>query len=333
MALRSLRSLLASRRPAFAALALVGLLGAGFGCHSAPKHVASLDDASRGKPAAATYWKNLGVPEMPQGGRSRLGITEFSVEYVVSKRYGLFGSRPVAGVDEYSITGGITDLVGIGRDQLELEPQVMSELPGALHAQFARQLQDVGFEIIPLAQVAAAPAYQQIESFTPGAAYPVQFLNVVGSDTGRPKQIKVYPADGLKVVKGNGPRADEIKRSLLKELGADVLASVRLRVGVDSGFASVERESSVRLTWLDEAGNLKSGEIKAIKSLLSDAKVNADDSFALFQGDVNTVDPALYREQLMAAFKPYASLAVQTLQGTQTSEVASKPASSPQRAH
>lgn len=283
------------------------------GCHAAPRHAA--DSSLTADAAPSQYWKVNDLPPLPESGRRSLALAEFSVEYVTEKKLGLFGSRPVAGVDEFSISGGIADIVGIGKDRLELDSAEMARIPSILAADFEKHLTEAGFDVLPPAQIAAGASYASIEGLTPGAAYPVEFLNVVGSDTGRPKAIKVYPAQPLKVLPGDPSAMQDHFSRILADTRADVALAVRLRVGVDRGFASVERDSSFVFAWVPPTDGtpsdttLRTGKAVAVRSLLSDDKVTLSENFQPFRGDVNSVDAAKFESALRAVLGPYTELA------------------------
>lgn len=309
-------------------LLMLGAALALAGCHAAPRHAA---DAALSEAAApAQYWQARDLPALPQAGHRTLALAEFSVEYVTEKKMGLFGSRPVAGVDEFSITGGIADIVGVGKDQLEIDKAEMARIPGVLAADFQRQLTEAGFDVIPASVVAASASYAALGGLAPGAAYPAEFLNVVGSDTGRPKAIKVYPASPLKVLPGDRSAMQQFFSKVLTETNADVALAVRLRVGVDGGFASVERDSSLLFAWVPRDAPaqpaVRTSKVIALRSLLSDDKVTLSENFRPFRGDVNNVDPARFETALRAILRPYAELAFRQVQtGTGTTQTARAP--------
>ncbi len=90
-----------------------------------------------------------------------------------------------------------------------------------------------------------------------------------GSDTGRVKQLTVYSADGLAVIRGAGDvDIETVEAEMLEELSADVILRVRIRVGTYGGHPSLERGSTVWVRSPNVAGNLTSD-----RSLISNIRV------------------------------------------------------------
>lgn len=301
-----------SRRAALLLPVLLATLAGG--CFSAPRHAA---EVGFGGPAslaahAPTYWKGSDLPSSGFAARPRVAVLEFSVEYVTTKKLGLFGSRPIADVQEFSITGGAAHLAGLGREKLELDEGTMRQLPSALEKQFERTLELAGFDVIGPDRVAASPAFAALVTLTPGEPYAGQFLSPVGSDTGRPKEIRVFPAEGLKILPREAENQTLDLRRVLAETGGELGLIVRVRVGADEGFASIERDSHIRV--VTASGEVQ-GRLTALHSILSDGRIAADESFRLFSGSVTTADAALYREEVQRLAEPFLGMAVAELRG------------------
>lgn len=302
------------------------------GCYAAPDALsdAGLDLASARFALAPEYWRNDAVPPVAAGQRPRVALAEFTVEYVTAQQYGLLGSRPVVGVDEFTITGRAIDLVGIGRDTVEFDDRMRPALASALRDRFVSELSARGYDVTPAADIAAATSYSGFESLAPGAAYPLTFFNVLGSDTGRPKEILAYPASGLKVIPKSQVDQSAVERRLLDELAADVALRVRLRVGVDSGHGWVGQDSSVRVAWTDpETGELVFGELHATRSILTDEPITLSDDFELLRGDVYRVDPAKASEQYPRIADVFLAMALDRLEPGRPPEMPARSASLP----
>ncbi|MDX2017007.1 MAG: hypothetical protein SFY95_05115 [Planctomycetota bacterium] len=299
-----------STRIARSLIALAGVLGLASalgGCHSAPPTLtqAKLATDADVNARAKEYWVNEGLTFKPKPGQKpRVVIAEFSVEVVTVKLLGLLGSRPVVGADEFSITGGALTLLGVGKEQAELKVETMKALPDRLLPMFEKELEARGYEVLPRLQVQGAPSYLALQGLEPTEAYGLQAINVVGSDTGRPKEVVVYPATGLKTLREDLPR--EKMRALLAETGSDLALRVRIRVGVDEGRATVERDSIVRAVWADSAGTAF-GQLKSLKSIRSDAEI-AKKEFTPIKGDVWMVNDTLYQSELARMFRLYARM-------------------------
>lgn len=298
-----------------AGLVLAGGLAMG-GCYSAPSHISALNLDNPGDLAVAApkYWDAKDLSTEAFAPRPRVAIVEFSVEYVTEKRLGLFGSRPVADVGEISITGGIADIVGFGRESLELDEETMKSLPGAILPHFEQRLVQAGFEILPPGRVVESGAFQSLPGLKPGDLYPVVYHNLIGSDTGRPKEVRVFPSTDLKVLDGDSLAQREAIRQLLAQCGGEIGLIVRIRVGADDGFASIEQDSEIRV--ISAGGpDIPAGRLTALRSILSDATITKTDGFELFSGSVTYADPELYRAELSRLIGPFTGMAITTLRG------------------
>lgn len=300
------------RRSALALPALLFALAGG--CFSSPRHAADLklDEPAALAAHAPTYWDAHALPTSAFAPRPRVAILEFSVEYVTVKRLGLFGSRPIADIQEFSITGGAAHLAGLGREKLDLDEATMAQLPAALEKRFEHTLESAGFDVVAPDRVAATPAYAALLALTPGEPYAGQFLSPLGSDTGRPKEIRVFPTAGLKVLPRDADNQLGDLRSVLADAGAELGLIVRVRVGADGGFASIERDSHIRV--ITPAGQTP-GRLTALHSILSDGRIAADESFKFLSGSVTTADAALYREEVQRLADPFLGMAVAELRG------------------
>ncbi len=302
-----------SRFTAVTAVAMGLLLG---GCYSAPSHVAALKlDAPEGLVVQAPkYWDAKGLSTQAFAARPKVAIVEFSVEYVVEKRLGLFGSRPVADAGEISLTGGVADIVGFGRETFELDDATMQSLPAAIQPHFEQRLTDAGFEVLSADRVTKSAAFKTLAGPKPGALYPILFHNLFGSDTGRPKEIRIYPASNLKILDGDSQAQRTAVREILAQCGADIGLIVRVRVGADDGYASIEQDSEIRVISAGEPG-APAGRLTAMRSILSDATITKTDGFELFSGSVTRADPALYKAELSSIVGPFMGMAITTLRG------------------
>lgn len=298
-----------------AGLAIAASLVSG-GCYSAPSHISALnlDNPDELAVAAPKYWDATDLSTQAFAPRPRVAIVEFSVEYVTEKRLGLFGSRPVADVGEISITGGIADIVGFGRESLDLDEETMKSIPGAIRPHFEQRLVQAGFEVLPPGRVVESDAFGSLQGLKPGDLYPVVYHNVIGSDTGRPKEVRVFPSAELKVLDGDSQAQRETIRQLLTQCGAQIALIVRIRVGADDGFASVEQDSEIRVISAGEP-DMPAGRLTALRSILSDASITKTDGFELFSGSVTYADPDLYRAELSRLIGPFTGMAITTLRG------------------
>jgi hypothetical protein len=214
----------------------------------APPPIASaadLTDANVQAKYANAYWKRHSVPNMRQYGYKRIAVVEFAVEFVTSKR-------------EESDTKHIS-----------YSQYLYDNLPTELHNIFCQELRSHDLTVVSPQTLRGSRSYARFEVAPDGYEPSMDGAHYSSSDTGRVKKIKIYSADGLKIIKGAGTDdIEDAEADLLKELSADVALRVRIRVGFFNGHASIERGSVVWVLSKDVAGNLT-----ADRSLVSDIEV------------------------------------------------------------
>jgi len=245
-----------------------------------------------------------GVPQPP-----RIAIVEFTVEYVTTKLETPFKQQAVAGATEFGYIGLPVTLLGVGRKRIIFDNDLKTYLPDKLYNIFVSEMENAGYAILPAGAVRQAPAYSDFVTLAPGSAKPLEFLNVVGSDTGRTKNVEYWPAQGLSTIVGaRRGSVNKIERQVIAQTGADAALRIRVRVGVWYGFASLERETRVEVTTPEH-----SGKITAKRSLVSDQIVIDKSKFKVFQGVVYPVKTNLYTEAMAKMFPAYVKMAAEVL--------------------
>jgi hypothetical protein len=275
------------------------------GCHQAPT---SFDPAaSESALAAEEYWQAVDIDQIHASPVRRVIITEFNVEFV-KDRLTSMNSQGESVVGAPDLTG--VSLIGLGRQQLALDLRTKSVMAGDLYWQFVRLLQSAGYEVVTKVAIRASEQYQQFHAAQPGSGSLLTLFNIVGTDTGTPKQFEVYPAHGLKAITGvDGVESvEEAEQRLLDELDADLSLRVRFRVGLYGAHATVEAGSLIRAATRSGAGGLV-----ARRSLVNTDPVVANSEFQLLAGEVYTVDSLVYRQSVAQVFDAYAGMAIEQL--------------------
>lgn len=235
---------------------------------------------------AAVYWQRNSVPDMRKYGYKRVAVTEFAVEFVTSK------------------------IEGDARKNVAYSQYLFDSLPSELYAMFVREVERHGVEVLPAAAVAKSRAYMRFDTIPNGYRPAMEGVYYASSDTGRVKQIEIYSAPGLNILKGAGGKdVEAVEADLLKEVGADVALRVRLRLGCFAGHATLERGSTVWVLSRDVAGNLSQE-----KTLASDIRIIEEEKGA----SVDVWVPK-YRAAVGEMFPPLISMAFLSRESAPTS--------------
>lgn len=286
------------------------------GCFVGPDHLAQAKLTNEHALAESKdhWWAAANAPVMTP--HARVAVVEFSVEFVAVKKLGLFGTRPIIDIQDYSFSGGAAHLAGIGREKIILDENALLALPGDLYHSFIDQLAACGLDIISMPTVADVPALSVIDAFEPGESLAGIFLSPTGSDTGRPKEVRIYPAAPLRSLRGDSADINAAAARAADALDADYALRVVVRLGADDGYASIERESHI--TVIPRSGVLEPlgpPRVYAVRSLLSDGVVADDASFELLTGTVTTVNPARYRQEVCTLAEPYLAMGIASIAG------------------
>lgn len=299
-----------------ATLTIVGSALISGGCYVGPDHLADTGLVNSESLVATKdrWWAAANAPCIAP--HARVAVVEFSVEFVAVKKLGLFGTRPIIDIQDYSISGGAAHLAGLGREKILLDEHTLRSLPDDLYRSFIDQLSAFGLEVLPAEAIASAPALDALDAFEPGESLAGIFLSPAGSDTGRPKQVRVFPAAPLRVLRGDSAVIHDAAARTADALDADYALRVVIRLGADNGYASIERESHI--TVVPRAGvhdPLGPPRVYAVRSLLSDGIVSDHETFELLSGTVTTLNPALYRHEIRTLAEPYLSMGIASIAG------------------
>lgn len=286
------------------------------GCFVGPDHLAEARLTSPDEVTARKdrWWATANAPTITQA--ARVAIVEFSIEYVTVKKLGLFGTRPIVDVQEFSITGGAAHLAGIGREKLVLDDEAMRTLPGELYASFVEQLTAAGLDVLPTEHVIDADSLSHIGAFDTGESLDGMFLSPAGSDTGRPKEIRIFSAAPLRALRGDSTEINAAAARAANALGANYALRVVVRLGADNGYASIERESHITVIpcngFTDPLGAPK---VYAVRSLLSDGRIATSENFELLSGTVTTADANLYKQEVRTLAEPFLAMGLSSIGG------------------
>jgi hypothetical protein len=288
------------------------------GCRSAPVQydAARFDTPAKIAAEAPAFWAAMDVPQgalsslaTADGLRPRIAIAEFTLEFVTDKIQRPFKRQPAADTGEYGMVGLPVTLLGFGRVNVVYEETLKRNLPAELHSALRAELEKAGMYVIPLETVAASPSYARFVPARPGSTRWLDVFNIVGSDIGRTKRTEYWPAGGLVVVDGpSGGRLDEVEAAIMKELDADALLFVRLRIDVYEGRLAVGSGSRIRVV----TGG-REGSILSKSSLVSSDLVIDVSKWRLFKGRIYPVDGAKLAEAVREVWPPYAAMAVDVL--------------------
>lgn len=282
----------------FAAALIIG------GCHES-----SMTSPAAGQELASTYWKRHNVPNMSQRGYKRIAITDFSVEFVTVRMESPLESQ--SAFTPPPITPGQHGAVvsGLRRKQISFEPSLCKEVTDEMYDLFVGSLKSRGLEALPREEVTASEAYKRFSTLGTRDSSLTQRINLVGSDTGRTKRVKVYPASGLRIINGaRNEDIEDVEADLLLELNADVSLRVHVRVGVFHGHASLERGSTVWVQSRDVIGNLTSD-----RSLLSEDVVVDEEKFKQLKGQPYIVLGERYHAAIKKLFPSFVAMGLETV--------------------
>lgn len=261
------------------------------------------------------YWERQDLPTLKGKGIKTVCVSEFSLEFVLSKYRlpGPGGSRVLDAFDTFRFP---TQAFGLGVRLAEFPTRLMHDLPGELYQAFVRGLESKGVKVIPIEQVRQAKAYARYQTTHVAESSFFRHLNPVGTDLGRVRHTKTWPAEGLRVIEGAKEGEPEtVDAALLEETRADVVVRARFRVGEFEGKASIESGSVVLVTGRDYMGTMLSS-----RSLISDGPVVEEDArplldegFMPLRGFLYPIDPDRYRAAIGPLFQRYLELAFDRL--------------------
>lgn len=288
-----------SRSPPLGAL-LLAILAA---CHAAPLRIDEVALSGRTTSPRHDYWSasSPATAELQPG--MSVAIVEFCVEFVTDKVKVPFVRQPVARPDEMLPLGSLMQLVGLGSERTSVDPQTLGRVTEDLYASFADLLRARGLAVLDRHQVVSAPAYASLRRHSD--------TDVDGSllwhaDTGRAEDVALRAMPPLAAIaEFEEVGLERVQRTILEQTGADAALRVRWRVGVEDGYPSFETGS----LWSAVGRDGTSTRLHSRRALLASRPAVVDERFALFEGQVATLDAARLRDGLCEVLAPYVDLA------------------------
>lgn len=267
----------------------------------------------------AGYWSRSGSADAGQVLRhcQRAVVTEFAVELVDLQSVGplerqmavnpppmIFG--PLVSIDGLVFIGSLSvNILGLGRNNLQLSDDKHLALAGALFSAYEGDLLRRGLAIVPTNVLLAAPSYPKLKAQSTVHSSVLQLLNPLGSDTGVVLRTRMSGAPNLGVVTCGVFERTAAEEKLLHETGADVSIAIRLRVGSFHKKAALEQGSTIRLTTADGAT-----VFTAKRSILSDNDVIGEPRFKIFTGHVEPVQSDDFARELSAMLPKFLDLCI-----------------------
>lgn len=291
------------------------------GCHPPASKLseANLNDATKVKVAAGSYWEHM--PEnVPPSGYQKVALVEFAIEYVTEKIESLADNQPRVVIHEFIPIGFVASIAGTGRIRIEIDETYRKELPDEMYQYFVKRLETEGFKLIPQETIRSAKAFKNLKLGEPGHTDLAHAFNLAGTDVGVPRLLVIEPATGTDFVLGtnDGRTVEQVEKDLIEEVGADIALRVRFRISAYRQFASIEKWSILRVTKGDTSGFHFAG-----KSLLSDEKVVAKEGFLPVAGIIKTIDTDQYRQAIKTLYPAFLDMAAHTLAAkSETVEIA-----------
>lgn len=295
-----------------AVVILAGLVG----CGSPAKYDETKHDASTAATEASGYWKKDGWWSLPKEASKKIAIAEFTVEYVTNR-------DAVVGDNQLGLLT-VARIAGAGRREYAFDDTLKGTLPSELYESFVSALQQKGYEVVPMSQVAATKGLQSVKvgesGVTKGGGYSHGFTGGDGK-----QKFEIYPVVGLPRIKDGmfdaGKNAQGIT-SMMAEVGADTALRVHMRVGLHKGQATAEAGSTISVIsglkavqnkdktdyWAKVYGSLHSSRTMYFPDSVVDSK-----EYEAFKGDVYQVNSSLYRPAVSKLMAGYSVMAVEQI--------------------
>lgn len=268
----------------------------------------------------AGYWSQSG-PAADAGqllhNCQRAVVTEFAVELVDLQSQGPFERQmavnpppmifgPLVSIDGLAFVASLSvNVVGLGRNNLQMSDDKQAVLAGALYNAYEDDLLRRGLAIVPTGALLAAPSYPKLKPQAVVKSSFFRLLNPMGSDTGVVLRSRMMGAPNLGVVTCGIFERTAAEEKVLHETGADVSVAVRLRVGSFHKKAALEQGSTIRLTTADGAT-----VFTAKRSILSDNDVIGEPRFKIFTGHVEPVLADDFIRELSVMLPKFLDLAI-----------------------
>jgi hypothetical protein len=179
----------------------------------------------------------------------------------------------------------------------------------ALRDVFERYLRDAGLIIVPQEVITTSAGYAKLKPRRSVSSSWAIFLNPVPTDTGVVLRTHTVAAPGLGVATCSAAAMASAEAEIKRETGADVVLSVKLRVGTYYEKAALEQNSIIR--WTAANGPVI---LTAQKSLASDVDVTDASRFIPVGRPIESVHPDQFVRQLEEMLPAFVGLAFPSLQ-------------------
>ena len=220
----------------------------------------------------------------------RVAIAELSVESVDTKsRY----PGPGAVVFDPATLVPPLHVFGVGIRLTEYPKGLREHLPTTFYEDVERALAGARVQVLDAKAVSHAPAYAEYgtERFVRSSV--VRHFDPRGTDTGRPRRSRTYPASGLAVLTGREALLETVDGQLREDLQADGVLRIRLRIGSHEGHATLESGSTVSLT---TAGGTLAASLP--RTIVSVDQVGRSEGYLPFRGFLDHLERAPYRRAI-----------------------------------
>ena len=307
--------------------ALVALLLAG--CLAAPKQASKITPEPVTQACyqgvktelvmPAGYWKASRPVDAGQILRNsrRVAITEFAVELIDLQSQGPFERQmavnpppmifgPLFSLDGLTFIAAVSvNVVGLGRNNVQMTDDKQQALAELLFNHYENDLSGRGLSVVPSSAIVATPGFAKLKTKLIVKSPLIKLLNPIGSDTGVVLRSRIVGAPNLGVATSGISERSAAEDGIMREVGADLAVSVRLRVGSFHKKAALEQGSEIRMT-TDEGTTV----FTAQHSILSDAEVIAAPHFKIFTGHVEPVIAEDFIREVVQMFPKFLELAI-----------------------
>ncbi len=307
-------------------LLLAGSVGGAFGKDFVPEDYKTDEAIAKG---AKKLLQQSGLKRIGKGDPKTVAITQFSVEYITSKKQ-LSG----AGNSIKSGKFGLGHLVakgveaaGVGEKRYDLGEDFKKNLPNHLYALLVETLNSEGFNVLTLEQVRDSKAYNRFKTKdkAEGKTKKKRHGRRFGGGSTVTK-VDRFSAEGLVKLKAgvvSGIKNARAEAQLMHDLDADITMRVNIRLGVyNDGKPSVEPGSIFQIVSGYTEGTMPggkviynpkmSGQVSVKKQLLYGLEVVDSKNFEFGKGKIFKINSERFTEAMDAMFPAFARMAVST---------------------
>ena len=269
---------------------------------------------------AKKYLKKSGVSSLQGTDKTNVAITEFVIEYVTETSKGADGSGLVGRV---AMTG--LKKAGVGRSQMKIDEAAKGQLAADLYPIFVSRLEEQGFTVLTLEDVAGSAAYESFATETKGSrSRTTDYQHLTGVATR--ESSETYSVAGLAVQKsGAFGQMKNMKAGarLMHELSVDRTLQVRLRVMLNKGQLSLDKGSMVFVTTGYNMTHMpggkeifnpkKTGQLQLKKPLVHPGGIVDEQSREFGEGKVSQVNSEALLRNGAALFDGFSLMVAATL--------------------